>query len=208
MTSSESPGLTSWWGAAQKRVVEMGSAAVGGAQERLEGVRDFLDEARGMQPADEPPSMQQELYDEVNDVLNMPYWQRVLACGLCFFAGAAMLLLSTLLLPVIILRPEKFALSFTLGNLLCMGSTCFLVGPRAQLDAMFHPVRASAAFLFCGAMASTIFCALFARHGKYILVLVSLITELCALAWYALSYIPYGRALIASIFPGITSIDW
>jgi len=202
-------GVISWWAIAQKQASELGNAAVNGAREQLDGVRDMIDGARGVnEEAMTEPSVQQDLYDEVNQVLNMPYWQRVLACGLCFAAGAAMLIFSSLLLPLIVLKPEKFALTFTLGNLLCVGSTCFLVGPSAQFEAMFHPVRASAAFVYFGAMVSTLFCALFAKHGKYLLVLTSLLVELVALAWYALSYIPYGRALISTIVPTVTSTDW
>jgi len=126
------------------------------------------------------PGNHQELYDEVNEFLNMPYWQRVLACCVCFIAGALMIILSTLLLPLLAVRPEKFALTFTLGNIICLVGICFLVGPRAQFNAMSHPVRSTAAIVYVSSLVFTLFSALIphSRISKFILVLLSISIEI------------------------------
>ncbi|KAA8499855.1 Vesicle transport protein SFT2A [Porphyridium purpureum] len=182
-----------------------GAQVTGALQSRVEQAQDML----YGEPEEEPyQGHTQALYDEVNEALQMPYWQRVIACVAGMSIGAAMIFISVLFLPMIILRPTKFAMSFTLGNLVCLASICFLVGPSAQLEAMLHPVRATAGMLYITSLLSTLIFAFFAKHARYFLVLVSVIVELGALAWYALSYVPYGRQLIASLIPTLTGTDW
>lgn len=54
-----------------------------------------------------------------------------------------------------IVRPTKFAMLYTLGNLLSMGSTMFLVGPVKQIgewpacDALGFCRKAGSSFLPC-----------------------------------------------------------
>mmetsp|Transcript_17478 Transcript_17478/g.37968 ORF Transcript_17478/g.37968 Transcript_17478/m.37968 type:complete len:231 (+) Transcript_17478:8-700(+) len=146
---------------------------------------------------------QQGLQDEMNEYLNLSYSQRLTLFAACFAGGVGMLFLAVLMLPMIVLRPAKFALAFTFGNLLCLGSTAFLVGVRAQLSAMFHPVRWVAACLYCGGLCITLFACFYGGSLRYLLVLASIIVEVLAMIWYALSYIPYARQLISSFFPGL-----
>jgi hypothetical protein len=58
----------------------------------------------------------------------------------CLSSGIFFTALSTLMLPFIVIKPHKFAVSYSLGNLLMMGSTFFLVGPKRQMQNMFQGV--------------------------------------------------------------------
>ncbi|KAL8158587.1 hypothetical protein V2J09_000124 [Rumex salicifolius] len=42
---------------------------------------------------------------------------------------------------LVFFHPMKFGFTFTLGNLLSLGSTLFLIGPKRQLTMMLDPVR-------------------------------------------------------------------
>ncbi|KAA8493832.1 Vesicle transport protein SFT2B [Porphyridium purpureum] len=153
------------------------------------------------EPAFDPENQQQSLHDEMSEYLNMSYTQRLSLFVMCFAGGVAMLFFAFMWLPMIVLKPAKFGLAFTFGNVMCVSSTVFLVGPKAQLSAMFHPVRAYAAYAYCGAIAFTLFACFNGGSLRYLMVLVALIVEVLALLWYALSYIPYGRQLISSLIP-------
>ncbi|KAJ6373620.1 hypothetical protein OIU78_029322 [Salix suchowensis] len=51
---------------------------------------------------------------------------------------------------IVFAKPIKFALLFTFGNVLAVGSTAFLIGPKRQLGMMFDPVRIYATAIYLG----------------------------------------------------------
>ncbi|RZC56544.1 hypothetical protein C5167_015397 [Papaver somniferum] len=89
--------------------------------------------------------------------------------------------LSQLQSMIVIIRPIKFALLFTFGNILAVGSTAFLIGPAQQLRMMFDPVRVCATAIYIGSVILALIFAL-GIHSK-ILTAVAIITEMCALIW-------------------------
>mmetsp|Transcript_8275 Transcript_8275/g.16784 ORF Transcript_8275/g.16784 Transcript_8275/m.16784 type:complete len:154 (+) Transcript_8275:672-1133(+) len=133
---------------------------------------------------------------ELGEFTSMSLTQRMAAFAMFFGAGGFMTFMSLLFLPTIVLHPAKFALSFTFGNLLCIASTWFLVGPRAQLQSMFDPSRRTAASVYVGSLLFTLIFAFFGGSMRYLLVLISVIIEVLALVWYTLSYVPYGRDIL------------
>ena len=54
--------------------------------------------------------------------------------------------------------PARFALTYTLGNVLNLGSTCFLVGPSRQWSALTHKSRRVASFVYILCMVITLLC--------------------------------------------------
>lgn len=93
-------------------------------------------------------------------------------------------------LPVILLRPHKFALLFTMGSLGFMFSFSFLKGPTAHLKSMCaaESVRFTAAWI--GSMLATIYAALVVR--SYVLVVLTSSVQITSLAFYLVSSIPGG----------------
>lgn len=57
---------------------------------------------------------------EFGDILNLSWMQRLTLFVMCFSAGAVMIGLSFAFLPMILLKPHKFAAAFTAGNLLAI----------------------------------------------------------------------------------------
>lgn len=53
-------------------------------------------------------------------MFNLSWVQRLTLFVMCFSAGAMMIGLSFMFLPMILLKPHKFAASFTAGNLLAI----------------------------------------------------------------------------------------
>jgi len=53
-------------------------------------------------------------------MFNLSWVQRLTLFVMCFSAGAVMIGLSFMFLPMILLKPHKFAAAFTAGNLLAI----------------------------------------------------------------------------------------
>ncbi|XP_029122448.1 uncharacterized protein [Elaeis guineensis] len=105
--------------------------------------------------------------------------------------------LSTQQSMLVFFRPIKFGITFTFGNLLALGSTAFLIGPKRQVDMMLDPVRIYATAIYIASMIIALFCALYV-HSR-LLTLLAIILEFGALVWYSLSYIPFARSIVSKI---------
>lgn len=84
-----------------------------------------------------------------------------------------------------------FAIFYTLGNILSLLSTCFLMGPMKQLENMFHSKRLIATIVVIISICLTLVAALVLH--KALLALIFIIIQSLAMTWYSLSYIPYAR---------------
>mmetsp|Transcript_4851 Transcript_4851/g.7130 ORF Transcript_4851/g.7130 Transcript_4851/m.7130 type:complete len:279 (+) Transcript_4851:160-996(+) len=149
----------------------------------------------------EPESMS----DYVDEAMSLSYKKRLIGFGILLASGIFFTALSTVLLPLIVLKPHKFAVAYSLGNLLMMTSTVFLVGPKKQCQNMWSGHRALASGCYFGSMVGTIYTAMVLRI--YLLVLVFIGIQFVSLVWYSLSYIPYGRQLFQRfILPALKPI--
>ncbi|XP_066313621.1 uncharacterized protein [Miscanthus floridulus] len=119
--------------------------------------------------------------------------QRIYAFAACLVAGLALMILSF----IVFVRPIKFAVMFTFGNILAVGSTAFVMGPQKQLRMMFDPVRLYATAIYVGCVVLALIFALWI-HDK-LLTLIAIICEICALFWYSLSYIPFARRMVSDL---------
>lgn len=94
-------------------------------------------------------------------------------------------------------RPTTFALLFTIGNIVSVASTGFIVGFLRQLKWAFAMKRVAATVTFVLAMIGTIIAATVIRSVA--LAIVCIIIQLCALIWYTLTYIPFGQQMLTSM---------
>ncbi|KNA09358.1 hypothetical protein SOVF_154370 [Spinacia oleracea] len=123
----------------------------------------------------------------------LSYTERIYGFAACLIAGFLFIFLSM----IVFVRPIKFALLFTFGNVLAVGSTAFIIGPAEQLRKMFDPVRVYATAVYLGCAVLALICAILI-HSK-VLTLFAMIFEICALIWYSLSYIPFARRVISDV---------
>ncbi|CAL1391016.1 unnamed protein product [Linum trigynum] len=119
--------------------------------------------------------------------------QRMYAFAACLAAGLAFMFLSL----IVFVKPIKFALLFTFGNIFAVGSTAFLIGTGQQLTMMFDSTRVYATSIYLGFVVVSLICALLI-HNK-ILTLIAILCEICALIWYSLSYIPFARTMVSNL---------
>jgi hypothetical protein len=136
---------------------------------------------------------------------SLSFKQRITGFAICFVGGLFIGFLATFLLFVSIVA---FATLYTIGNLLSLSSTLFLMGPLRQIKSMFDPTRLFATIVFIAAMAMTLFCAFWFtgknQHGIQVgLVILFLIIQFLALIWYSLSYIPFARTAVINCCRGL-----
>ncbi|KAI9229030.1 MAG: Got1/Sft2-like family-domain-containing protein [Piptocephalis tieghemiana] len=128
--------------------------------------------------------------EEDEDFFGLTYTQRFIGFIICSLLGAFCLFLSFFTLPMLIIRPQKFALSFTLGSLLVMISFALLRGPGAHTRHLISKERLLFTTVYFSSMGLTLYFTL-AKKG-YILTLLASVVQLIALIWYFMSYVPGG----------------
>ncbi|XP_021825385.1 vesicle transport protein SFT2B isoform X2 [Prunus avium] len=113
--------------------------------------------------------------DDFNRNCTLSTKQRFYGFAICLAAG----LTCTLLSMLVFFHPIKFGITFTLGNLLSLGSTAFLIGPKRQVTMMLDPVRIYATAIYLASIIIALFCALYV-HNK-LLTLLAILLEFGAL---------------------------
>lgn len=147
------------------------------AKQSVNSVRRFISD----EPEhDEEAPAQVTLSEEINTMFNLTTFQRVGLFVMIFGTGVLLICLSFAFLPLILVVPHKFAASFTMGNILAISSTWVLVGPKAQLQNMFNPVRAAAAGIYLFSLFFALFAAFFGGKFRYVLVIMALVAEVAS----------------------------
>lgn len=155
---------------------------------------------RGPPGPKEPETIQQmSMSEEMSSIFNLSTFQRIALFAMVFATGILLIAMSGSFLPFLVVAPHKFAAAFTVGNLLAICSTWFLVGPKAQLASMFSPGRIIAASVYVCSLVVTLFAAFFGGKLRYILVIIAIVAQVLSLCWYALSYVPYGRQMVSRV---------
>lgn len=132
---------------------------------------------------------------ESSSCLGLGYTHRL--AGFAMFLGFGLVCLAMCSVQVFQLvtgNSHKFALMYTLANVLLTCSTMFLVGPRRQLALMFKEHRAQASAAYLTSMALIIYICMW--HATVVLVLPLLAVQLASLLWYVLTYLPWGSSLL------------
>lgn len=137
--------------------------------------------------------------EELSSIFNLSMMQRIGLFAMCFGTGILLIGVSFTFLPMIVLVPHKFAGAFTMGNLLAILSTWLLVGPKAQLQSMFSPVRALASTVYLVSLFVTLFAAFFGGKLRYIIVLGALVCQVGSCTSFQYSF-PYSSFLSFFLF--------
>lgn len=131
---------------------------------------------------------QMTMSEEMSSIFNLSLFQRILLFAMCFATGILLIGVSFTFLPFIVITPHKFAAAFTMGNILAIISTWILVGPRAQLQSMFNPIRAIASSIYLASLLFALLAAFFGGKLRYILVLITLVVEIAARKYFVCTH--------------------
>ncbi|KAH9929473.1 ER-to-golgi vesicle protein transport Sft2 [Fomitopsis serialis] len=117
-------------------------------------------------------------------------WERLLGFGGCLIGAAVCFFVAFLTLPMIALRPAKFALAFSLGSLLIMFGFSVLIGPINHLKHLVSKERLPFSCAYIGSLALTLYFSL--GPHSYLGSLIGAIIQVVALVSYVLAYFPGG----------------
>eukprot|EP00667_Euglena_gracilis_P026433 EG_transcript_31827 len=146
-------------------------------------------------PEPEPPA---GMWDDIGDSFALSSTQRIIGCILSFLMGAVCLALAVFFVPMIVFTPAKFAFFFTFGNVFLLAGTMFLVGPMRQFRSMFERSRLTATLLYVTSLIMTLVAAL--QFGSLVLVTLFTCLQVLAFVWYVLSYIPFARTVLKTVY--------
>jgi hypothetical protein len=104
--------------------------------------------------------------------------------GFFFSLGAAFL-------PVVLIFPAKFAISFSLGSLFFMTAFALMQGPWEWAKVVCSLERLPFTVSYFGSILGTLYACMIMK--SYLLVVAFSCLQLTALAWYGMTYIPGGR---------------
>eukprot|EP01017_Pseudomicrothorax_dubius_P016861 TRINITY_DN1905_c0_g2_i2.p1 TRINITY_DN1905_c0_g2~~TRINITY_DN1905_c0_g2_i2.p1 ORF type:complete len:182 (-),score=38.33 TRINITY_DN1905_c0_g2_i2:150-695(-) len=136
----------------------------------------------------------------------LTFKERFIGFGVCVLIGLLLELVSLGSFKEIIRgEPGRFAICYTLGNVLSLVGTSFLTGPVKQFKNMSDPKRLYTSLTYLGAMILTLVSALYLQKG--LLVIIFVIVQFAAYVWYVLSYIPYGQECAKKVFKSAMSSE-
>ncbi|TPX49505.1 hypothetical protein SeLEV6574_g01412 [Synchytrium endobioticum] len=123
--------------------------------------------------------------------LELTRTQRFWGFATCFLAGFVISFLATFFL--LSGQVAAFAVLYSLGNIVALLSTMFLVGPKRQVKMMFDKTRVYATCVYLVLLALTLILGLV--WGNFIIIIL-VFAQWVALIWYSASYIPFARDAI------------
>ncbi|XP_063589938.1 vesicle transport protein SFT2A isoform X2 [Penaeus vannamei] len=157
----------------------------------------------GRDNSEEQEEERGNIITQVIDSNSLSWSTRVKGFAICFILG----FLFSLLGSALFFLPKGtilFAIFYTLGNVMALSSTCFLMGPVNQCKKMFAKTRIIATIIMFVALIMTLIAA-FVVHKKA-LALLMVIIQFLAMTWYSLSYIPYARDAAKKCFASCVDV--
>ncbi|KAJ8581698.1 SFT2-domain-containing protein [Rhizopogon salebrosus TDB-379] len=133
--------------------------------------------------------------DSAFKFLGLTRTQRLYGFVGCLIIGFALSLLGSILL--FLGQLGSFAVLYTIGILVSLAGTGFVIGFASQLKLMFKPVRLIATAVFLGSV-GLVFVGAFVL-GNEVLCIIFVVIEYLAYTWYNLSYIPYARSAVLKV---------
>ncbi|EMD35025.1 ER-to-golgi vesicle protein transport Sft2 [Gelatoporia subvermispora B] len=117
-------------------------------------------------------------------------WERLLGFGGCLIGAAVCFFVAFLTLPLLAVRPAKFALAFSLGSILVMFGFSVLIGPINHIKHLVSKERLPFSIAYLSSLGLTLYFSLGAH--SYIGSLIGAIVQVVALVSYVLAYFPGG----------------
>ncbi|KAF8305839.1 ER-to-golgi vesicle protein transport Sft2 [Clavulina sp. PMI_390] len=136
------------------------------------------------------PLRSNERSNEEEAYFALSRWERLLGFGACLLGSAVCFMVAFFTLPLLALRPGKFALAFSLGSLLVMFGFAVLSGPINHLKHLLSPQRLPFSAAYVSSLAGTLYFSLVQK--SYLGSLVFCIVQILALISYIAAYFPGG----------------
>mmetsp|Transcript_9347 Transcript_9347/g.15527 ORF Transcript_9347/g.15527 Transcript_9347/m.15527 type:complete len:172 (-) Transcript_9347:187-702(-) len=125
----------------------------------------------------------------------MSWRERLIGCATCMVLGYMLSFGSFFRIKDLITgNPLPFVLHATIGNIIALLGSCFLTGPKNQLERMFKEDRKVASIAYLTSLTLTLVVAFAPIPGpKGLFLFILLIVQYLSVFWYCLSYVPFAR---------------
>jgi hypothetical protein len=150
------------------------------------------------QPEEESGIMS-SVEEQFNGCCDLSRKQRIYGWLACMLLGGFLEFLSSVFFWGGKRHISQFAITYSLGNVCSIGSSCFFVGPAKLLKVMFEEQRKTSAIIYLSCLSATIAIAVEFPHLVVLLIAV-MVVQYGALVWYGLSFVPFGRTLFCKCF--------
>ncbi|KAJ3330903.1 Vesicle transport protein [Kappamyces sp. JEL0680] len=124
------------------------------------------------------------------ECLGLTTFQRYVGFAMMMASSFIFFMISLFTLPMVLLAPGKFAMTYTMGSLLFLSSFTLLNGWKAHAKHLFSWERAPFTGVYLGSMAACLYFAVVSPN--YLAILLFTVFQIIALAWYLGSYLPGG----------------
>jgi len=136
------------------------------------------------------PLRSSETSNEEEAYFALSRWERFLGFIGCLVGAAVCFAVAFLTLPLLAIRPAKFALAFSLGSLLVMFGFSVLIGPIDHLRHLISKERLPFSVAYLSSLGLTLYFAL--GPHSYFGCLIGAVIQVIALLSYVLAYFPGG----------------
>ncbi|VDM41533.1 unnamed protein product [Toxocara canis] len=156
---------------------------------RTVGFGGSSEEPEPPQPVVTQPQNGAEEEDDFTVITSLSWDLRVQ----CFIGAFFLSLLCSMLGSALLFtrRVTGFCVMVSLGSVISLIGTCFLMGPIKQLQKMFERGRFIASSIYLATIVLTVVAGLVLSNPP--LALLFVILQYIAMAWYSISYIPFAR---------------
>jgi len=133
--------------------------------------------------------------------------QRLMGCACCFLVGQLLQFLSFGSMAGVLLgRPGRFAMTYTLSNVTMLLASFFLSGPAAQCRKVKAKNRLGTLLIYILSMSATMMAVFWGPFvGRFAIIMACVVIQWVALAWYVLSFVPYGHSFGRTLLRSICS---
>jgi len=160
---------------------------------------DKLRRALSGEERDNDSAAEQGGFHEIIDASSLSWSTRIKGFIACFVAGILISLLGSFFL--FFARYSTFAVLYSLGSIVSLASTMFLMGPVNQIKKMCAPTRIIATFVMLLSLFLTLWCVFY--WEKKGLAMIFVVIQFLAMTWYSISYIPYARDAVKKMLSGL-----
>ncbi|KAK0365588.1 Protein transport protein sft2 [Friedmanniomyces endolithicus] len=162
---------------------------------RLQRLNPFSDEGFVRLPTREgegpgAPLPARTRREEEEGFFALSRWDRLLLFGGLNLAAVALFIVCFTLLPILSLRPRKFAILWSMASALFLVSWAVMMGPMVYARHLISAERLPFTATYFGSIGLTLYFALGLQST--LLTLISSIVQTVALVWYLVSYFPMG----------------
>ena len=120
------------------------------------------------------------------------------------FTGTALVIMSLIFLPLVVIYPQKFCVLFSLGSLIITISLAFLQTPLEYVKSLFTGKNAIFSTCYIAALLLSLYAALIKQ--KYLMTLAAIGFQLVALIYLMASKFPNGMYMVGMLNSCIGSL--